>query len=517
MLTAVEGLVAELREVGVPVPVSAVVDAAHAMTRIDVLDRGAVRVALRAVLVKDAGHLTTFDTVFDTFFAVQERAAEDEDEEADRVPTGDDGTDPGTTGDGDGDGGHRGRRRGAAGGLQHLDDDALRDLLVQTLREEDAALLRALARVLVDRHAAVKPDRPQDVGYNLYRTLLMIDSNDLVIRLAYAADPDSGGDGVPSEVAQLAARAQVQTLGLALETEIRRRLVADRGAEDVARRLRTPLPENMAFLGASPGQVTAMRAALRPLARSLAARMAQRRRQHHHGALDVRRTVRTAMSTGGVPLTPVFRRPHPVKPQLVVLADISGSVSTFATFTLQLIHALRSEFTSIRSFAFVDDIEEVTDLVDRAADPTEVARLLNEAGAGVRLDGRSDYGHALSGFAERWAPQLTRRTTVLVLGDARGNDHDPRTGALAAVRRQAGAVHWLNPEPRASWNTGDSDIGRYAAHCDSVVECRTLRDLRAFTERLAAAGASGPSGVRPAAEDAGQRRHDHGAGHHHHH
>ncbi len=516
MLTAVEGLVAELRQVGVPVPVSAVVDAARAMTRIDVLDRGEVRVALRAVLVKDAGHLSTFDTVFDTFFALQEQPVDGE--ESDRVTGGseDDGTDARPGDDGDGDGGARGQG-GAPGGLQHLDDDALRDLLVQSLRKEDAPLLRALARVLVDRHAAVNPARPQDIGYNLYRALRMIDSNDLVARLVAAADAGPDGDGVPSEVAELAAETQVQTLGLALETEIRRRLVVDRGAEDVARTLRTPLPENMAFLGASALQVAAMRRVLGPLARSLAARMADRRRHHRRGPLDVRRTVRTAMSTGGVPMTPVFRRPHPAKPQLVVLADISGSVSTFATFTLQLIHALRSEFTSIRSFAFVDGIEEVTDLVDRAGDPTEIARLLNEAGAGVWLDGRSDYGNALSGFAERWASQLTRRTTVLVLGDARSNDHDPRVDALATVRRAAGAVHWLNPEPRGSWNTGDSVIGLYAPHCDTVVECRTIRDLRAFTERLAAAGASVAPGVQPAAEGAGQRRHDRGAEHHHHH
>jgi uncharacterized protein with von Willebrand factor type A (vWA) domain len=499
VLSAVEGLVTELRQLGVPVPVSAVVDAARAMTHTDVLDRGAVRVALRAVLVKDAGHLTTFDTVFDTFFALQEPA--DDDEEADDRDGGGDGA----------------RQRGASGGLEHLDDDALRDLLVQSLREEDAPLLRALARVLVDRHGAVNTARPQDVGYNLYRALRLIDSNEIVARLAAGADAALGGDGAPSEVALLAAEARAQALGLALETEIRRRLVVDRGAEDVARTLRTPLPENMAFLGASSTQVAAMRGALRPLARSLAARMAERRRRRGRGALDVRRTVRTAMSTGGVPVTPVFRRPHPAKPQLVVLADISGSVSTFATFTLQLIHALRSEFTSIRSFAFVDGIEEVTDLIDRAADPTEIARLLNEAGAGVWLDGRSDYGNALAGFAERWASQLTRRTTVLVLGDARSNDHDPRTEALATVRRAAGAVHWLNPEPRESWNTGDSVIGRYAAHCDTVVECRTVRDLRAFTERLAAAGASVAPGVQPAAEDVGQRRDDHAAGHHHHH
>jgi hypothetical protein len=239
------------------------------------------------------------------------------------------------------------------------------------------------------------------------------------------------------------------------------------------------------FLGASAVQVAAMRGVLRPLSRALAARLAERRRHRRRGALDIRRTVRTAMSTGGVPVTPVFRRPHPAKPQLVVLADISGSVSTFATFTLQLIHALRSEFTSVRSFAFVDGIDEVTDLIGQASDPVEAARLINEAGSGVWLDGRSDYGNALSIYAEQWAAELTRRTTVLVLGDARTNDHDPKVWALAAVRRRAGAVHWLNPEPRDSWDSGDSVIGRYAAHCDTVVECRTLRQLRAFAEQLA--------------------------------
>ena len=143
--------------------------------------------------------------------------------------------------------------------------------------------------------------------------------------------------------------------------------------------------------------------------------------------------------------------------------------------------------------------------------------MLNKAGAGVWLNGRSDYGNALSGFAERFATQLTRRTTVLVLGDARNNDLDPQSAALATVRRAAGAVHWLNPEPRDSWNTGDSVISEYAPHCDTVVECRTVRDLRAFTERLAAAGPSVAPGVQPAAEGVvGHRRHDHGAGHHHH-
>jgi uncharacterized protein with von Willebrand factor type A (vWA) domain len=181
----------------------------------------------------------------------------------------------------------------------------------------------------------------------------------------------------------------------------------------------------------------------------------------------------------------VLRPRRPAKPRLVVLADISGSVATFAAFTLRLTHALRTEFASVRSFVFVDGVAEVTDVFAEAAgDLAAAARIINDRSAGVWLDGRSDYGNVLRTFRDRFSAGLSPRSTVLILGDARTNYHEPGADALAAIAARAGQLHWLNPEPRSSWDGGDSVIGRYTRHCTSVVECRTVRQLRGFVESL---------------------------------
>jgi uncharacterized protein with von Willebrand factor type A (vWA) domain len=262
-------------------------------------------------------------------------------------------------------------------------------------------------------------------------------------------------------------------------------LVADRGADAVAATLRRPLPENVDLLRAGQRDADALRAAIAPLARALAARRTARRRRAARGVLDFRRTIRRSLSTGGVPVRPVFRPQRPAKPHLVVLADISGSVATFAAFTLRLVYALRTEFAAVRSFVFVDGIDEVTDLFGRATgDLAEVARTINDRSAGVWLDGHSDYGTVLRSFHERFAAGLGPRSTVLILGDARSNYHEPGADALAGIAARAGQVYWLNPESMASWDSGDSVIGRYAPYCTSVVECRTVRQLRGFVAAL---------------------------------
>jgi uncharacterized protein len=190
------------------------------------------------------------------------------------------------------------------------------------------------------------------------------------------------------------------------------------------------------------------------------------------------------MSTGGVPMTPVFRPPRPAKPELVILADISGSVSNFAVFTLQLTYALRTEFTRVRSFVFVDTIDEVTEILAGADNIAAATAEINARGCGVWLDGHSDYGNALRSFRERYGDQLRSRSTVLVLGDARSNYHAPGADALKELSRRAGHLFWLNPESYSAWDSGDSVISQYAPFCDAVFECRNIRQLRAFIEQL---------------------------------
>jgi uncharacterized protein len=452
MLTAIEGMIAELRQIGVPVSLAERIDATRSLRHLPLDDREIVKAALRAVLVKSHDHELVFDTVFDLYFAATAAAV--------TAATG----------------GH--------GALTSIDDAGLAELLLAAVGEGNEMMMRAIAGVLVDRHAGIEPGRPVAGTYYLFRTLRAVDTERLLARLAETGDATARQPGLLRRLRLEEYETGMSRFRQLVEAEIRRRLVDDRGAAAVARTLRRPLPEDTDFLTSSAEQVAAMRAVLDPLTRRLAGRLASKRRQRRRGALDFRRTMRKSLGTGGVPVRQVFRKPHPAKPELYVLADISGSVGTFAAFTLQLMYALRSQFSRVRSFVFADGIDEVTDVLYKAPDVVDVARRINAAGSGVWLDGRSDYGHALKTFWDNYGGQVRRRTTVIVLGDARTNYHDPSEAALKAVSQRAGHVFWLNPEPGAAWNTGDSVIARYEPYCDAVYECRNIRQLRAFAENL---------------------------------
>jgi uncharacterized protein with von Willebrand factor type A (vWA) domain len=486
MLTAVEGLIAQLRRVGMPISVSEGIDAVRALEHLDLAQRSEVKVGLRTALVKNADHEPTFNTIFDLYFGLGPLSGNDLGDPG-ASADGFDASDPGSEfgagdGDGDGEGDGRGGGGGAGGGLSGVDDRGIRELLIGALRRRDRFLTRAIAGVMVDRHAKFEPGRPVAGTYYQFRTLRAVNL-DLVLA-ALLADAGDETDSLASRLHVERSERQVQEFRDEVASEIRRRLVADRGAEAVAKTLRTPLPEDIGFLTASQAEIVTLRATVEPLTRKLASKLSHRRRHRRKGALDFRRTVRASMSTGGVPAEPVFRKPRPSKPELVVLADISGSVATFAGFTLQFVYALRQEFATVRCFVFVDGVDEVTDLIAESRDIAEVTSRINQEGRGVWLDGRSDYGHALEAFWEGWGRTLSRRSTVVVLGDARTNYQPPRDHVLAAVRKQTARLFWLNPETAVAWDSGDSVIGQYAPHCDAVFECRNVRQLKAFVDHL---------------------------------
>ncbi|WP_254922884.1 VWA domain-containing protein [Rhodococcus sp. OK302] len=168
-----------------------------------------------------------------------------------------------------------------------------------------------------------------------------------------------------------------------------------------------------------------------------------------------------------------------------MLADISGSVATFAAFALQLTYALRSEFSRVRSFVFMDGLDEVTSILAESDTIMGASQRINEEGLGVWLNGHSDYGNALDTFWQRFGEQINSRSIVLILGDARTNYHATRAGIVGDIRRRAADVFWLNPESKTMWDTGDSIIGRYGEHCSGVFEFRNLKQLGAFVEQLA--------------------------------
>jgi uncharacterized protein len=435
------------------------------------VDRASLKSALAATLVKNSDHYGAFELVFDIFFGGRRAGA--------GVPAGPATADAATDGHG---AARNGPGRGG-GVVAMLSDADVADLLFRAVLAADRVLIRAVVAEAVSRYAGIEPGRAVAGIYYLYRTLRQLDLDNLLERLLASAD-SAALSAMDRRLVGDDYRSRVDAVRTEVEAEIHRRLVADRGAEAVAGTLRRPLPEDADFLNASQEQLVAIRQAIQLLSRKLAARLARKRRHQRRSALDFRRTVRRSLSNGGVPVDLVFRKPHPAKPEIILIADISSSVAAFATFTLQLAYAIRSEFSRVRSFVFVDGIEEVTGIFEAAPDMAAVTRHINSQTVAVRLDGHSDYGMVLETFWDQWGPQVRKRTSVIVLGDARNNYHASRSWVLKCIRQRARHLYWLNPEPTYSWDTGDSVVSEYARHCDKMVECRNLRQLKEFVEGL---------------------------------
>jgi uncharacterized protein with von Willebrand factor type A (vWA) domain len=499
VLDLLTGFVAELRSAGLPVSLTETIDAAEAVRHVPLDDREAVKYALGATLVKSSSHWRAFETAFEVYFSM--RGSKWDIDPDDPLSEGD-GSDAGDAG------GRRRSRRGASqqpggGAADGVSPDELAAMLYRALMEGDEAMLRAVARLAVERFSGMEPGRPVGGTYYLYRTLRQLDLDGVLGRLLAAARAGAAAgehDEAPGEPGWLGAgdpltpleerllrdeyAARGEALRREIEAEIRRRLVADRGAQALARSLRKPLPEDVDFMHANRDELVAMRRAIYPLARKLAARLARKRRYGRRGPLDFRSTMRHSLSYGGVPAEPRFRQPRPAKPEIWVVADISGSVASFARFTLHLVHAISNQFSRVRSFVFIDGIDEVTTMFERAASIGEAVHRVNTEADVVWVDGHSDYGHAFTVFWERWGREITPKTSVLVLGDARNNYHASQSWALAEVHKRARRVYWLDPEPRAYWGSGDSIVEQYAQYCDGTFECRNMRQLEAFVEHL---------------------------------
>jgi uncharacterized protein with von Willebrand factor type A (vWA) domain len=479
MLDLLNGFVTELRNAGLPVSLTENLDAMEAVQHIPIEDREAFKYALGATLVKNNAHWRSFETVFEVYFSLrgpEYRLKEGDESDLDEMWR--EMQEQMRQGD----------SKGQAGGsMDQLTPEEIAQMLMQALLNGDQALMRALARQAVQRFAGMEPGRPVGGTYYLYRTLRNLDLDGMLEKLMEQSRQEVGGELTPLEerLERDEYNDRIEQFKKEIEAEIRRRLVADRGAEAMAKTLRKPLPEDVEFMHASRDEMQNLKKALGPLTRKLAARLARKRKHGRKGPLDFRNTVRHSLSYGGVPAEPKFKYPRPSKPELMVVADISGSVAAFARFTLMLVYAIQNQFSKVRSFVFIDGIDEVTQFFRATEDVSEAVHRVNTEADVVWVDGHSDYGHAFEVFWERYGKDVGPKTTVLLLGDARNNYHASQAWVVKEIRQKARHVYWLNPEPRSYWNTGDSIVGEYGTHTDGVYEVRNLRQLEAFVEKLA--------------------------------
>ncbi|MGP3705339.1 vWA domain-containing protein [Gordonia paraffinivorans] len=439
----------ELRRRGIVVGPSALIDAASAMEVLDLLERPRLREGLATTLLVDHSHRPVFDRVFDLWFPIgagMRTVTED-------LPRDEDG---------------------------NLDVEAVRDALAEMLADDTAAndgrLDQAIAMIVdeLGRYGSTKGE-----AFSAYQAISAVNPQTLIAKIAAAMDSGDGDGGRPGtgELYRQGARQKAADLRAAIERETQRRMADRNGREKVGAYAVPPLPENVNFLSAGAKEQVEIRKTIEPLARLLAAKLETRRRRAHRGAVDVRKTMRASMSTGGVPIELSHRKPRPGRPELIIICDVSGSVAGFSQFTLRLVYALRQQFSKVRVFAFVDTVDEVTDYFDHGEEDFGAAmhHMISTARISTR-DGHSDYGNMLAGFVSEYGESLTHRGALLILGDARNNYHDAHTDALAELVERARHAYWLNPEAKEHWGTGDSAAPDYAEVID-MFECRNATQL----------------------------------------
>ena len=452
------GFVEALRAQGISVGPSETVDAGRVMSVLGLGDREVLREGIACAVLRRPDHRDTYDAMFDLWFPAAHGARATvliEDEDSSGSPD---------------------------------DLDALRAQLVELLGDDSDLgdhdeRMEALVAQIVEAYGRYSSSRGP--SYSSYQALKAMALDQLEGRLLAGLLAPYGEEPTPTQeqIAKAIASQRISQLRKMVEAETKRRTAEQLGRDHVAMYGIPQLSENVEFLRASGEQLRQMRRVVAPLARTLATRLAARRRRSRAGEIDLRKTLRKSMNTGGVPIDMVLRKPRPARPELVVLCDVSGSVAGFSHFTLLLVHALRQQFSRVRVFAFIDTTDEVTHMFGPEADlAMAVQRITRESGVYTR-DGHSDYGNAFTSFTENYPTVLSPRSSLLVLGDGRNNYRNPEVDVLHRMVTESRHAHWLNPEPRHLWGSGDSAVPRYQ-DVITMHECRNAKQLAEVIDGL---------------------------------
>jgi uncharacterized protein with von Willebrand factor type A (vWA) domain len=434
----------ELRREGVKVGTSEMLDAFEVLGEISWTSQEDFREALAATLAKSQEDRRVFELVFDRFFfrAVEIAAARAGVREEDRAS------------------------------LEELSDEQLEDLRTQiaaALRDGSEGAMRDLARMAIAAFA----HRQEGSG------VIGVDVQRIRRALGLRAEPqpelpegDPRRDGLPRDA--------LRRFEALLRRELERAQIERTGSLPPSR----PLGELDRALPSGPlADLAAVHRVVAQLRRRLATQGMQNRGHRHHAHVDVRRTMRASLQTGGVPVVLKYRPRRPKRPEIYVLCDVSTSVTSASVFFLSVLHAMHDTFRKMRSFVFIERISEVTDIFEHERNFRKVSERISSDAGVADISGYTDYGRVWSEFLVQVEDDLHPRATVIVLGDARTNGRDPRADIFAQIAARAGRTFWLNPEPRLYWNYGDSVIAAYEEFC-TAFECWTTAQLEDFVRAL---------------------------------
>ena len=405
------------------------------------------REALAATVAKSPDDRRIFDLIFDRYFfrAAEAEAIDRELREDDRYSGG-----------------------------ERLDIDELREAIRQAIAEGREGDMRDLARLAIAAFGR-RGEGSGVVGVDVQR-----------IRRSLELTPTPPGEQQGEEPA--IDRDGINRFERHLRRELERALIERTEKLPPSR----PLAELDRTLPTSPTQdLASVHRAVTQLKRRLATLGHEQRGRRQHAVVDMRKTMRASLETGGVPLRLRYKPKRPRRPEIIVLCDVSTSVTSASVFFLSVLHALHDSFRKLRSFVFIERISEVTDVFEDERDFREISRRISREGGVADVSGYTDYGRVWREFAMEVADDLHPRSTVIVLGDARTNGREPHAEIFAEVADRAGRTFWLNPEPKLYWNYGDSVMSAYEEHCTAAFECWTTKHLEEFVN-VVAGGRSQP-------------------------
>jgi uncharacterized protein with von Willebrand factor type A (vWA) domain len=438
------GFCDELRAEGVAVGTSELLDALAALDEVPWTSRDDFREALAATLAKSQEDRRVFALLFERWFF---RAAE---AEAIERGVGEEGL----------------RHEGG----ERLDVEELRERIRRAIAAGDESAMRDLARLAIAAFGR-RGEGSGVVGVDVQRI-----RRTLGLSTGTQAAEDGAAELPPID------REQLNRFERHLRRELERDLIERTSTLPPSR----PLAELDRALPTSPTQdLAAVHRAVSQMKRRLATLGHEQRGRRRGQAVDVRRTIRASLETGGVPLRLRYRPRRPRRPEIYVLCDVSTSVTSASVFFLSVLHALHDSFRKLRSFVFIERISEVTEVFEHERDFRTIAERISREGGVADVSGYTDYGRVWLEFLAEISDDLDPRSTVIVLGDARTNGREPHAEVFAEVAARAGRLFWLNPEPRLYWNYGDSVMAAYERHCDGAFECWTTRHLENFVNVVA--------------------------------
>jgi len=446
------------RGAGLRISAAEGIDAARAVDLVGFSNRAVLKETLSAVLAKTIDEKLIFEDTFDLYFRRDEfSAAEPPDEERDaaagNVPQSST-TVPGAMGGG-----------GGPSLLQLLEDGDRSELAV--------AMETAAHEARIDR-----------IRYLTQKNIYVLDIlNRMGLGPAQRDIQDLRAIGAPAATARAdRLEARLEELRDSVRDFVERSLLLYARGE--TEQMRERLLKSARLANLDRHQLERMRVLVRQMAKRLATRYARTRRRRNRGEINVQRTIRRNMGWGGVPFDVVWKQKHIEKPRLMVLCDVSGSVAWVSQFLLMFLYALTEALSDIRSFAYAGSMIEVSEILEHQAFEEAFARIMSSVGFES-----SNYGSAFEDFEQCWMKDVNSKTTVIILGDARGNGTDPRVDIVERLSNRSRRLMWLNPEFRSVWGSGDSDMYRYAPYCSLVRVCSTLNDLeRVITDLMESRG-----------------------------